>query len=162
LDFLGCALAGSREPLSGILLESVARSEDGGAAALIGRREHTTRLAAALVNGAAGHALDFDDTHTVMTGHPPAPGLPAPPPLGAAGTQAAALKSAFGSMAKPLHAGRAAETGLLAALLARGGFTASPAILEAPQGFAATHAGAEPRSEALERWAGRFLVRDTL
>ena len=70
LDFLGCGLAGSREPLTGILLESVARSEDGGAAALIGRRERTTRLAAALVNGAAGHALDFDDTHTVMSGHP--------------------------------------------------------------------------------------------
>src|SRR6059058_2356201 len=67
LDFLGCALAGSREPLSGILLESVARSEDGGAAALIGRRERTTRLAAALVNGAAGHPLDFDDTHTVIS-----------------------------------------------------------------------------------------------
>src|SRR5436305_4949338 len=46
----------------GILLESVARTEDAGAAALIGRRERTTRLAAVLVNGAAGHPLDFDDT----------------------------------------------------------------------------------------------------
>src|SRR5438034_4968848 len=82
--------------------------------------------------------------------------------MGIAGTQAAGLKSAFGSMAKPLHAGRAAETGLLAALLARGGFTASPSVLEAPQGFAATHAGGEPTSAALERWTGRFLVRDTL
>jgi 2-methylcitrate dehydratase PrpD len=82
--------------------------------------------------------------------------------IGLAGTQAAGLKSAFGSMAKPLHAGRAAETGLLSALLARGGFSASPAILEGPQGFAATHAGAEPPSEALDRWTGRFLVRDTL
>ena len=82
--------------------------------------------------------------------------------MGIAGTQAAGLKSAFGSMTKPLHAGRAAETGLLAALLARGGFTASPSVLEAPQGFAATHAGGEPTSAALERWTGRFLVRDTL
>src|SRR5438094_470738 len=145
LDFLGCALAGSREPLTGILLESVARSEDGGAAALIGRRERTTWRAAA----ASAHLLGLDEEQWLHA-------------LGLAGTQAAGLKSAFGSMAKPLHAGRAAETGLLAALLARGGFTASPAILEAPQGFAATHAGAEPRSEALERWAGRFLVRDTL
>ena len=82
--------------------------------------------------------------------------------LGIAGTQAAGLKSAFGSMAKPLHAGRAAETGLLAALLARGGFTANPCVLEAPQGFAATHAGGELRTDALDRLAGRFLVRDTL
>src|SRR2546428_2221312 len=33
---------------------------DAGAAALIGRRERTTRLAAVLVNGAAGHPLDFE------------------------------------------------------------------------------------------------------
>ena len=32
---------------------------------------------AALVNGAAGHALDFDDTHTAMGGHPSVPVLPA-------------------------------------------------------------------------------------
>src|SRR5438874_5673290 len=71
LDFLGCALAGSREPLTGILVESVARSEDTGPAPLIRRRERITRLPDALVNGAAGHALDFADTHTVMSGHPP-------------------------------------------------------------------------------------------
>jgi len=37
LDFLGCALAGSREPLTEILVESVATSD--GPATLIGRRE---------------------------------------------------------------------------------------------------------------------------
>ena len=77
LDFLGCALAGSREPLTGILVESVAETEGGGRATLIGRPERATRLGAALVNGAAGHALDFDDTHTVMSGHPSAPVVPA-------------------------------------------------------------------------------------
>src|SRR5437763_11304455 len=77
-------------------------------------------------------------------------------------TQSSGLKTAFGSLAKPLHAGRAAETGLLAALLARGGFTANPCVLEAPQGFAATHAGGELRTDALDRLADRFLVRDTL
>jgi len=228
LDFLGCALAGSREPLTDILVASVA--QDGAPATLIGRRERAPWVGAALVNGAAGHALDFDDTHTVMSGHPSAPVVPALlalaeregadgphllaalvagielecrlaallgpghyaagfhatatvgtfgaaaacahllgldeerwlHALGIAGTLAAGLKSAFGSMAKPLHAGRAAETGLLAALLARGGFTANPSIVEASQGFAATHAGAQPRSDALDRWGGRFLVRDTL
>jgi 2-methylcitrate dehydratase PrpD len=65
-------------------------------------------------------------------------------------------------MAKPLHAGRAASSGLLSALLARGGFTAQPAILEVAQGFLATHAGAEPSTEVLARHQGRFLIRDTL
>jgi 2-methylcitrate dehydratase PrpD len=65
-------------------------------------------------------------------------------------------------MAKPLHAGRAASAGLLSALLARGGFTAQPSILEAPQGFMATHAGAEPSTEVLASHAGRFMIRDNL
>jgi len=82
--------------------------------------------------------------------------------LGLAGTQAAGLKSGFGTMAKPLHAGRAASAGLLSALLARGGFTAQTAILEVSQGFAATHAGDEPSAATLERYAGRFLIRETL
>jgi 2-methylcitrate dehydratase PrpD len=82
--------------------------------------------------------------------------------LGLAGTQAAGLKSGFGTMAKPLHAGRAASAGLLSALLARGGFTAQPAILEVPQGFLATHAGVDPSTEVLVRHEGDFLIRDTL
>src|SRR5439155_20741588 len=55
LDFLGCALAGAREPLTGILLESVAETEGGGRATLIGRPERATRLGAALVNAPARH-----------------------------------------------------------------------------------------------------------
>jgi len=51
---------------------------------------------------------------------------------------------------------------LLSALLARGGFTAQPAILEVPQGFLATHAGVEPSTEILARHKGHFLIRDTL
>ena len=34
-------------------------------------------MTAALVNGAMSHALDFDDTHWLMNGHPSAPVLPA-------------------------------------------------------------------------------------
>src|SRR2546425_10617952 len=59
LDFLGCALAGSREPLTGILVESVAETEGGGRATLIGRPERATRLGAALGNGAAGDRPRF-------------------------------------------------------------------------------------------------------
>ncbi len=59
--------------------------------------------------------------------------------LGIAATQAAGLKSMFGTMCKPLHAGRAAQNGLLAAKLAARGFTARPDSLECLQGFARTH-----------------------
>jgi 2-methylcitrate dehydratase PrpD len=230
LDFLGVALAGAREPLVDILIEEVVRCEATSEAAIIGRAERASRLTAALVNGAAGHALDFDDTHTTMTGHPSVPVLPALlalveggsvdgkallaalvagvelecrigallggghylagfhatgtigtfgaaaacahllgldqdgwlHALGLAGTQAAGLKSGFGTMAKPLHAGRAASAGLLSALLARGGFTAQRAILEVPQGFGATHAGPQLSAGLLTDYQGRFLIRDTL
>lgn len=82
--------------------------------------------------------------------------------LGLAGTQAAGLKSGFGTMAKPLHAGRAASNGLLSALAARRGFTSNQAILETAQGFAVTHGAAELSAKAIERYAGRFLIRETL
>jgi 2-methylcitrate dehydratase PrpD len=55
--------------------------------------------------------------------------------LGAAGTQAAGLKGVYGSMGKALHPGKAAMNGLLAALLAHRGFTASASILEDERGF---------------------------
>jgi 2-methylcitrate dehydratase PrpD len=58
--------------------------------------------------------------------------------LGIAATQAAGLKSMFGTMCKPLHAGKAAFNGLLAARLASRGFTSRSDALECEQGFAAT------------------------
>ena len=63
--------------------------------------------------------------------------------LGNAGTQSAGLWEFLntGAMSKHLHAGRAAEAGVVAAELAAGGFTGPPAILEGPQGF---YAGACP------------------
>jgi len=59
--------------------------------------------------------------------------------LGIAGTQAAGLKSQFGTMCKPFHAGRAAQSGLLAARLAARGFTSRTDLVECVQGFALTH-----------------------
>jgi 2-methylcitrate dehydratase PrpD len=50
-------------------------------------------------------------------------------------TQAGALRENFGTMTKPFHAGRAAESGVVAAELAALGFTASPNGLEADRGF---------------------------
>ncbi|MFZ0247551.1 MmgE/PrpD family protein [Candidatus Binatus sp.] len=230
LDFLGVAVAGSREPLTEILVNEIVKPEGSSQAGLIGRMQRASRLSAALVNGAAAHALDFDDTHTAMGGHPSVPVIPAVlaladsaglsgrevlealligielecrlgaligaqhyaigfhstgtvgtfgaaaacahllrldedgwlRALGLAGTQAAGLKSGFGTMAKPLHAGRAASNGLFSALAARGGYTSNPEIIETAQGFAATHAGAKPSREVLDRFAGRFLIRETL
>jgi 2-methylcitrate dehydratase PrpD len=60
--------------------------------------------------------------------------------LGMAAAQAAGLKSMFGTMTKPFHAGKAAVNGLIAARLAARGFTANPAGIETAQGFAATQA----------------------
>ncbi len=55
--------------------------------------------------------------------------------LGIAGSLSAGLRENFGTMMKPFHAGRAAESGVLAAEFAGLGFTATPVILEAPRGF---------------------------
>jgi 2-methylcitrate dehydratase PrpD len=50
-------------------------------------------------------------------------------------TQAGGLRENFGTMTKPFHAGRAAESGVVAAELAALGFTASPNGIEADRGF---------------------------
>ena len=55
--------------------------------------------------------------------------------LAIAGSQSAGLRENFGTMTKPFHAGRASESGLLAAEMAGLGFTATDNILEAPRGF---------------------------
>jgi 2-methylcitrate dehydratase PrpD len=72
--------------------------------------------------------------------------------LGNAGTQSAGLWEflATGAMSKHLHAGRAAEAGVVAAELAALGFTGPPAILEGPAGF---FAGAcpDPDTDAVLR-----------
>ena len=60
--------------------------------------------------------------------------------IGLAATQAAGLREMFGSMAKALHPGRAAQNGYAAALLAKAGFTAGEHGLEGPRGFAAVQA----------------------
>jgi 2-methylcitrate dehydratase PrpD len=57
--------------------------------------------------------------------------------LGLGASQSAGLMANFGSMAKPFHAGRAAQAGVMAARLAAAGFTAQPDALEHPQGFLA-------------------------
>src|SRR5919198_2846453 len=69
-------------------------------------------------------------------------------------TQAAGLRENFGTMTKPFHAGRAAESGIVAAELAALGFTASPNGLEAERGFFRA-AGGGFSAEMIEGKLGR-------
>jgi 2-methylcitrate dehydratase PrpD len=55
--------------------------------------------------------------------------------IGIAASLAGGLQANFGTMTKPLHAGIACRNGLVATLLAKAGWTANPAILEADNGF---------------------------
>ena len=61
--------------------------------------------------------------------------------FGLAASFAAGIRCNFGTMAKPLHVGRASENGVTAALLAARGFTADPDALDGPWGFYAVHGG---------------------
>lgn len=220
MDFIGVTVAGMEEPLSQIL---IAEAEEAGGhpqATIIGSNSRANVQQAALINGSAGHAHDYDDVHINMGGHPTVPVAPvvfalgehldssgsdlltafiagvdvecilgryAGPShyakgwhatgtlgtfgaaaaasilrkldtpttaaaLGIAGTQAAGLKSQFGTMCKPLHAGHAAATGVQAASLASREFSSRLDILEANQGFMSTQSESvseERFSEAL-------------
>lgn len=76
LDFLGVTLAGSCEPAPRLVLEALGTVAPGKSAVLgMGRRAGA--LEAALVNGTASHALDFDDCNNTFGGHPSVPILPA-------------------------------------------------------------------------------------
>ena len=203
IDWFAVTVAGAQEELTEILVLEALEDGARGPASLVGRSETVLPSTAALVNGAASHALDYDDVNFSMGGHPTVTVVPALLALGeqnrasgrlfiesfvagyetsgrvgrfvapthyqkgfhvtgtvgsfaataAAGrmlgltdeqlavafgiaaTQAAGLKSNFGTMCKPLHAGTASEHGLRAARLAARGFTARSDSLECDQGF---------------------------
>jgi 2-methylcitrate dehydratase PrpD len=231
MDMVGVALAGKSEPLSEMLLAHI--EDEGGSphASLIGTDERTSAVQAALYNGSAGHALDYDDVLGIFTGHPTVAVMPAVLALaerhgktgkdvitafvagvevlarigammskghyargwhttgtigsigaaaacanllgldaeatnramGIAATQAAGLKSNFGTMTKPLHAGKAASNGLLAASLASRGFTSRENTLDIHQGFGDSMAEGELNIDrALERIGELFHTQDTL
>ena len=82
--------------------------------------------------------------------------------LGLAGTMSAGLKAAFGTMAKPLHAGLAARNGLLAAMLVSQGFDGPRSIFEHDMGFAVTHSADFDVSAALDEPARGFHIRNNL
>src|SRR6266550_2270264 len=181
LDYYGVALAGADDPLATILLDELAEAGGAAQAIIIGHQAKLPALSAALVNGAIGHALDYDDVNLAMPGHPDRGfhatgtvgafgaaaacahllGLDAEATaraLGIAGTQAAGLKSQFGTMCKPFHAGKASQSGLLAARLAARGFSSRPDLVECEQGFALTHAPDFDGQAALAAPASGFHI----
>jgi len=73
LDTLCVALAGCREPLVDIVAAVVEEFGRAEGSTLIGRGRRVGAPDAALVNGAAAHALDFDDMHIASSSHPSVP-----------------------------------------------------------------------------------------
>ena len=84
---------------------------------------HTTGTFGALAAAAAaGRLLGLGEERMTMA-------------LGIAASSASGLRASFGSMTKPLHAGQAARNGVLAALLAREGYTASAEAIKHRYGY---------------------------
>jgi 2-methylcitrate dehydratase PrpD len=202
LDYVGVTLAGSREDAPRLLMSALDLVP--GPCVVFGTAQRVGPLDAALINGTASHALDFDDTNNTMGGHPSVPVLSAlfaladelgspgrefvlayvagfeaecklaaavnfhhytkgwhpTATLGTFGAAAAAarlmgldgektavalalaasfasgIKANFGTMTKPLHVGHCARNGILAARLAKAGFTANAEnVFEHEQGF---------------------------
>ncbi len=78
--------------------------------------------------------------------------------LGIAASQPIGMREQFGSMTKPFHPGGAARAGLMSALLAQQGFTASPRALEAPRGMMQTISTKNDWSEITSELGERFEI----
>jgi len=203
MDWIAVTLVGKEDPLVAKLVNYADLLGGKEQATVIGYGLKKNIIETALINGAASHALDFDDTLEIIIGHPTVTLYPALVALaewkgfsgkelqaayliglktaalighcggmdhymhgwhgtstighfasaagcskllgldeqqtvyalGIAGTQASGLKSAFGTMCKPFHAGKASQAGLMSALLAADGFTSTDNILEVDFGF---------------------------
>ena len=95
LDTIGVTLAGAGEPAARAVQRVIA-GEGGGASAVIGCGLRASAPNAALANGTAAHALDFDDMCFVSLAHPSAPLVPAALAAGeAAGASGGALLDAY-------------------------------------------------------------------
>ncbi|WP_420403986.1 MmgE/PrpD family protein [Nisaea sp.] len=206
LDWFAATVPGGVLSPATLLQSAVAEDLDRGRARLIPSGRRATARAAALINGAASHTVEFDDIYRDGLFHPGVVVIPAAlalaedkgvsgevflraviagyetanriaaavnpahydfwhttatvgffgaaaassavlglsasqtaHALASAGTMAAGLQQAFRAeaMSKPLHAGRAAEGGLLAARMAEAGITGALDILDGAAGFGA-------------------------
>lgn len=68
IDFLACAFAGAADRSTIELIRVLGRA--GGNVPIIGHTKRTDAYTAALINGHAGHVLDYDDVHPSVRGHP--------------------------------------------------------------------------------------------
>ena len=229
LDCVGVTIAGAVEEAPQIVAEMVATSTANDGAPEIPSGRNLAPADAALVNGTAGHVLDYDDvaidghTSAVLTPailaegwslgasgeealaayvagyeiwallkeiepgrlhmrgfHPTAIwGTPACAAacarlnrldteqtvnaIAIAASLAAGLVANFGSMTKSLHAGRAAQAGVLAARLAKAGFTGSPDVLEHAAGFVLAHSPSGQPELARDDWqlGGKWRLAET-
>jgi 2-methylcitrate dehydratase PrpD len=236
LDGLGVALAGSVDDCSRIVQAHVRELGGRQECGVLGTALSAPAAQAALANGVAGHAMDYDDTqlstskeavYGLLT-HPTTPVLAAVlaigekqkisgaefllayivgvevecriadsinprhyqsgfhstatigglgavmavgkilrlkenvlvQALGICASMASGLRENFGTMTKPLHAGRAAENGVTAALLAQRGFTAAINILEAQRGFYQAMAGGYDASKIAGRLGRPYFMQD--
>lgn len=218
LDCIGVMIAGTPEPAARIVAAMTATSTSNGGAPEIPAGRNLVPADAALVNGTAAHALDYDDVG--MDGHPSAVLTPAiladgwargisgrealeayvvgyevwallqevepgrvhergfhptaiwgtlagaaacarlnrldadqaTNAIAIAASLAAGLVGNFGTMTKPLHVGRAAQAAVLAAHLAKAGFTGSPDVLEHPAGFMQAHSPSGAPALAGRNW----------
>lgn len=75
LDTAGVTVAGAREPCAALLEQALDPAP--GPSAVFGAKRRVRALDAAMINGTASHALDFDDCNNTLGGHPSVPVLPA-------------------------------------------------------------------------------------
>jgi len=198
MDWIGVTIAGSTEEATQLLLPLLEKNGGAPESSIIGTNQKTSMLWAALVNGTAAHALDFDDICATGPLHFEAPIISAAyalgeankidgrkflhsiivgvqvmgavdaaiapnhyksgwhststmgrfgataavgyllklneeqlcHALGIAASQVAGIHASFGTMTKPLHAGKAAMDSVLSSQLAAGFFTARTDILD--------------------------------
>lgn len=233
LDTFGAIQAGANEPSTRIIADVVLRPSRAEKCTIIGRDGTASPLAAAMVNGAAAHAVEIDDDHRQSALHPGAVVVPAAlaaceeagadgktliaavavgyevavrvgmamggtqdrvgfhststcgvfgaaaaagvafglspdqmsAAFGLAGSQACGLQEwkADGSWTKRMHAGKAAEAGVLSAMMAARGYTAPDTVFEGDYGFLKAFSGKERNHpDEITRGLGRqFLGAET-
>ena len=226
IDWCGVAYAAKEELVSKIVTKLIDEEQTKGLSRLISNGKEVSAKSAAFVNGTVGHALDYDDTHFLFTGHPTASAFPTAlalgeelgssideimlaymcgveistrlghilgyshynkgfhqtatsgafgatlvaskllkldakqieNALGIVSTRASGLKSQFGTMGKPFHAGIAASNGIEAAKLSKLGFVSCENGIECNQGFLKTHAWDETLPEAAINGLGKDFL----
>ena len=94
---------------------------------------------------ACARLLKLDEKRTAMA-------------LGIAASQPIGMREQFGTMTKPFHPGGAARAGLMSALLAANGFTASAKAIEAPRGYAQVVSTKNDWTEITGELGSRFEI----